>query len=304
MSKSYKGRSIELFYVNGDPEGMVTAAIPFQWTGHVLVANRTQLKEALERPETARPGIYMLSGEAEEESMLYIGESEDIRTRLKQHAAGKDWWSMAICITSSGDPLNKAHIRYLESRLIADAQKLKRVKLDNGTSPMPTGLSEAARAHMETFLENLYLVLPALRFDFFIEQAEKATEAKASATSDDTVRFCMEIPKHDLKASARLEKGKFIVEKGSRARNRWIGKTTAGSGYARLYDELVAQGVLAESGRHRVYTQDYAFKSPSAAAAVTAGRSTSGPATWVLEGTNKTYGEWERELLGPVEEDT
>src|SRR6056297_268657 len=138
MSTNRKGRSIELFYVDGDPEGMVTAAIPFQWTGHVLVANRTQLKQALDRTETSRPGVYLLSGEVEGEPLLYIGETDDIGTRIKQHAAGKDWWSTAICITSSGDPLNKAHARYLEGRLIADARKLKKVKLDNGTAPTPT----------------------------------------------------------------------------------------------------------------------------------------------------------------------
>ena len=48
-----KPKSIELYLVDGDPDGMLTATIPFQWTGHVLVTARTQLKKALQREEAA-----------------------------------------------------------------------------------------------------------------------------------------------------------------------------------------------------------------------------------------------------------
>ena len=49
MTDPTKARSLELFFVDGTPEGMLTAKIPFQWTGHVLVAARTRLIDALKR---------------------------------------------------------------------------------------------------------------------------------------------------------------------------------------------------------------------------------------------------------------
>ena len=97
-----KGRSIELFFVNGVPDGMVTATIPFQWSDHVLVARRTQLKEAISRDEAKRPGVYLLIGDKDGDNTLYIGETDELKTRLTQHAGSKDWWDTAILITSNG----------------------------------------------------------------------------------------------------------------------------------------------------------------------------------------------------------
>ncbi|WP_430427918.1 hypothetical protein [Parasphingorhabdus sp.] len=93
MSKNSKrqGRSIELFFVNGDPDGMVTATVPFQWTGHVLVIPRTQIGEALAREEAARPGTYLLVGEVNGSSHLYVGETDLVKDRLKTHVREKDW---------------------------------------------------------------------------------------------------------------------------------------------------------------------------------------------------------------------
>jgi hypothetical protein len=50
---------------------------------------------------------------------------------------------------------------------------------------------------------------------------------------------------------------------------------------------------LKESGTHRIFTENYAFSSTSAAGAVVNGRSTAGPIAWKLQETNKTYKVWE-----------
>lgn len=42
------GRSLELFFIDGRPDGMLTAEV-FNWTGHVLRAPRTQLPQAIKR---------------------------------------------------------------------------------------------------------------------------------------------------------------------------------------------------------------------------------------------------------------
>lgn len=297
------GRSIELFFVDGDPGGMVTATIPFQWTGHVLVSSRTQIKQALARDEAGRPGVYLLVGDVEGEPRLYVGETDEIKTRITQHAAKKDWWVTAILITSSGEPLNKAHARYLESRLHADATRLKKITLDNSQAPTPSPLSEAARAHMDDFLENIYLVLPALRFDFLTEDTKSDSPKLPEAGEDGPTYFTLTVPKHGVKARAWVEGGQFIVEAGSIARKKWMGSTTGESSYARLFSELTAQSVLIPQEKHSVFSKSYAFKSPSAAAAVVAGRPTSGPASWMVEGTKTTYGDWEQANLAALADD-
>jgi len=67
-----KGRSLELFFIDGKPDGMLTAQVPFQWTGHVLMTRRSQIKEALDRKETSRTGVYILLGEDDDGPRAYV----------------------------------------------------------------------------------------------------------------------------------------------------------------------------------------------------------------------------------------
>lgn len=297
MTHPKKARSLELFFVDGDPEGMLTATIPFQWSGHVLVSNRTQLRDALQRPEVSRPGVYLLIGENEEgEPLLYIGESDDIGQRIKNHDSNKQWWTTAVFITSNGDQLNKAHVKYLESRLIEKAKQVNKIKLDNGTNPPLNPLSEAARSHMEDFLENIFLVLPALRFDFFLE----STRTKASlkeATQKETPVFVLNTPKHGITATARIIDSHFVVEEGSLAQGAWVGTNSENTSYAKLHGDLIQQGVLVRKDSKCVFAKSYAFNSPSAAGAVVNGRPTNGTTEWKVKGTDKTYKDWEAQEL-------
>lgn len=297
-----KGRSIELFFVNGTPDGMVTATIPFQWSGHVLVTRRTQLKEAISREEAKRPGVYLLIGDKDGEASLYVGETDELKTRLTQHASTKDWWDTAILITSNGEPLNKAHVRYLEHRMFTDAKWINKIALSYGQSPSGSPLSEAARAHMDDFLENIYLVLPALRFDFFNAQVKDDSPAAPDQTASGAVYFTFDVPKHGIKARARWEDGKFIVEAGSMARDKWVSSSSHAS-YQSLFQELADQGILLSQGNHRVFAKSYVFNSTSAAAAVVSGRPASGPKSWILEHTGQTYGDWESAQLQALEQD-
>ncbi len=297
-----KGRSIELFFVNGTPDGMVTATIPFQWSGHVLVTRRTQLKEAISREEAKRPGVYLLIGDKDGEASLYVGETDELKTRLTQHASSKDWWDTAILITSNGEPLNKAHVRYLEHRMFSDAKWINKIALSYGQAPSGSPLSEAARAHMDDFLENIYLVLPALRFDFFTAQVKDDSPAAPDQTATGAVYFTFEVPKHGIKSRARWEDGKFIVEAGSMARDKWASSALHPT-YKALFEELVDQGVLVSQGTHRIFAKSYVFNSTSAAAAVVSGRPSSGPKSWILEHTGQTYGDWEAAQLQAVEQE-
>ena len=105
------GRSLELFFIDGRPDGMLTAEV-FNWTGHVLRIPRTQIKQGLDRPESKHTGVYVLLGQIDGEATAYIGEAENMRVRIAQHVSGKDWWDEAILVSTTGDMLHKAHVKY------------------------------------------------------------------------------------------------------------------------------------------------------------------------------------------------
>jgi len=302
------GRSLELYYIDGQPDGMVTAEL-FNWTGHVLLFPRTQLSEALARTEASYAGVYLLLGDQNGESLAYVGEGEDIGARIRQHDVRKEWWTSAVLVTASANKLNKAHVRYLEARLISHAKAIGHTPLNNLTAPVLPILSEADIAKMEAFLENLLSVLPAVRVDMFIQRARSArpttssspvpTPADPQQTSASETRFVLESRKHGLRASAVLTDGEFVVEAGSMSRLEWTGLEH--HTYASLYAELRRSGVLTQQGAHSVFTQDYAFRSPSAAAAVVNGRASNGQLDWRTADGGLTYKDWEaRQIAKPV----
>lgn len=296
MSVGIKGRSLELYFIDGKPDGMLTAEV-FNWTGHVLMTPRTQITAALQRKEARHTGVYLLIGDKDGEPYAYIGEGEDISDRIRNHDTKRDWWSSAILVTSGANNLNKAHVKYLEARLIEEARSTAKVTLDNGTTPARPGLSEAAQANMESFLDYLLMVLPALRIDMFLRKTRPAQMATALHPPAATPMFELRTKKHGLHAIARLEDGEFIVQAGSLARPEWAGRGTEGTPYAQLHAELLKMGVLRPDGAVCVFTEDYAFKSPSAAAAVVNGRPANGTIEWKVQGQPTTYKQWEAEQL-------
>ncbi len=294
-----KAQSLELFFIDGKPDGMLTAEV-LGWTGHVLMTPRTQLSATLKRPEARYTGVYLLFGEDENGPLAYIGESEDIGFRIKNHDTKKDWWTTAILITSAANNLHKAHVKYLESRLVEEARRIGKIALDNGNTPPRSSLNEAGQANMENFIEHILMVLPALRIDCFLAHtrpSSSATAPKAGAQEADApVEFNLRTPKHDIEARAVLENGEFVVQAGSKASLNWKGKGTEHTPYAKLFNELVTTGVLVEQSSGRVFSDNYAFRSPSAAAAVVNGRPANGTMEWKLA-NGKTYKEWEADKL-------
>jgi len=293
------GRGIRLFLVDGTPNGLLTAEI-MNWTGHALTSPRTKLKELVQRPECGRTGVYFLVGPDPDNALrplVYIGESDDVAKRLKQHnqpedKGGKDFWERVCLITSKDQNLTKSHVKYLESRLIALAKQSGRCGLVNGTAHDYTVLPESDQADMAFFIEQIRIILPVLGFDFLREPA--SLHIKTPSSGENTV-FEMELPKYGVKAQAREIDGSFIVLQGSDARPKWTAKA---HGYGNLYDQLVKDGVLAgETNGKRLFAQDCEFNSPSAAAAIVSGRNANGRTSWLIKGSQTTYGDWQSSLV-------
>jgi hypothetical protein len=297
MNATPEGRSLELYFIEGKPDGMLTAEV-FNWTGHVLMTPRTRIGSALARKEASYTGIYILLGETEDGPRAYIGEGEDIAERIRNHDAQKEWWTTAVLVTSMANNLNKAHVKYLEARLVEEAKAAGSVDLDNGNAPARAGPTEAGESNMEAFLTYLFMVLPALGVTLFLKNTRPAITAQSSTAAPQKTPhvFMLSFPSHGLKARAVLDDGEFVVLKGSLARKAWNSMHDANAAYGQLHARLKSSGVLKDEGDHCVFTQNYAFSSPSAAAAVVYGNFTSGPAGWKLE-DGTTYKQWEAAQL-------
>ncbi len=200
---------------------------------------------------------------------VYIGEGDPIRPRLEQHAAKKDFWTSCIAFSSKDENLNKAHVQYLEARLVALASAAKRCILDNGNAPALPSLSEADAADAEGFLAEVLLCFPVLGLNVFTGTATAA-------------------PGRTLHLSA-----KGVAAQGAETAEGFVVRAKSGAVTSeapscpawvkQLRGALVQNGVLATSGDAYVFTQDYVFASPSAAACAVLGRSANGRTEWTTK---------------------
>ncbi|UEL27980.1 GIY-YIG nuclease family protein [Pseudarthrobacter sp. L1SW] len=299
------GKSVRLFLADGTPGGLLTAEI-MNWTGHVAAAPRSDLGALLKRPEASRTGIYILLGDDPESmggSLAYIGEGDDVAKRLYHHSrnedqGGKDFWDRAIVLTSKDTNLTKAHARYLESRFISLAQEANRSRLTNGTAPPLLPLPESDISDMEYFVTQAKIILPVLGVNIFrttttLRQPSDPTDVAAPADPSVSPIFEIFVKKYGIRASAQEIDGEFTVKKGSMAR---LSFTENSSNYELLHDELLKSGQLVQDGEDTaIFAQDIVFRSPSAAAAIVAGRAANGRVEWRIPGTGISFGSWQNQ---------
>lgn len=293
------GRSVRLFLAEGTPTGILTAEI-VNWTGHVLSAPRTRLENALKRDELKKTGIYILFGTPLDADVpiVYVGEGDDISLRLASHARDDDkaFWERFVAVTSKDMNLTKAHVKYLEGRLISLLKDAKKSTLANKTEPSFDRLSEADISDMETFLEELQLVLPVISVDFFRRPMTKSTIIKDVAKQD-APTFTVQHTKKGILAKAEEIDGEFVLLSGSRG-----DLNEAVSFHEKLKslrDQSLETGriVQIENNGFEV-TEPIAFSSPSAAAVFLFGTSRNGRSDWLVEGSSMTYGDWKDCQLG------
>ena len=263
--------TIKLFLVHGDAKRLRTAELS-NWTGKAVAGPRSELDCVLGRDEAAKSGVYFLSGTDAEsgKSAVYIGEAESIRDRLRGHL-DKDFWNHVVFFISKDENLTKAHVRYLEGRLIEQAMLAGRWLVMNGQSS-GSKLPESDREDMEIFLERIHQLMPVLGADALLPIGS-APEGLA----EKQILVC-EIK--GLKATGHLTPTGFVVLKGSQA----VLKERA-SAHQYPYTlvsrrKLIEDGTLVQDGDHLRFTRDSEFSSPSAAATVVHGGSANGLLAW------------------------
>ena len=160
-----RGATITIFLVDGTPEGL-RVTTKGGWTGQCLDFARSDYVRARQREETERTGIYILTGPDPDttaaRTRLYVGEGDNVRARLDLHHKEKEFWTRAFLLTTRDDSLNKAHIRYLEAKLISLGRDARTCTVDNSTVPPAKGLGEAEKDQMEAFLDEMLVLLPLL----------------------------------------------------------------------------------------------------------------------------------------------
>jgi predicted GIY-YIG superfamily endonuclease len=123
--------------------GIKTAAF-FQDNALAIRFERDLLKQSEKIFNLEKPGIYILIGKQQEpenskcNTILYIGETEEIIRRLKEHNKDRKntFWNSTVILTTINDefPLNKSECCYLETKLLQILKEVGKVVVVNKRS--------------------------------------------------------------------------------------------------------------------------------------------------------------------------
>lgn len=183
MSDPY---TIRIFVPDGDPEGAKVVEL-MNWTGIGVAFPRSKWAQLKSRSEFKSSGVYILIGPSEDATdelpTVYVGQGDEISSRIDSHYAKKDFWNWGFSFVAKENALNRAHITWLEYALIQQAKKAKRCHLDNLTEPKEPSLSESDEADTKGFLREMLRILPLLGVRVFEIPAPVVTPGTHSTSA-------------------------------------------------------------------------------------------------------------------------
>ena len=264
--------TLKIYLAFGDPKRLRTAELS-NWTGKAVVGPRSEFGKVLEREESQNSGIYFLTGVDPDTNKraIYIGEAECIRDRIKSHLS-KDFWNNIAFFVTKDENLTKAHIRYIEGRLIEIANSADRsVVMNNQGSGAK--LPESDREDMEVFLEKMQQILPVLGIEAFVQTVSKAESESEKEILTSKIK--------NVVASGYLTPNGIVVLAGSEAVLEERSSAKKWPGVMTQRNKLIEDGGLIQKADKYVFAKDTEFSSPSSAAAVIHGGSANGLIAWV-----------------------
>jgi len=264
--------TLKMFLVFGDPKRLRIVELS-NWTGKGVSGPRSEFEKVLEREESLNSGVYFLTGIDPDtnKSTIYIGEAECVRDRIKSHLS-KDFWNNITFFITKDENLTKAHIRYIEGRLIELAKSANRSVVINNQSS-GAKLPESDREDMEVFLEKMQQVLPVLGIEAFVQTTSKpASEAEKEMLTckiKNVIAFGYLTPN----GIVVLAKSEAVLDERESAK-KWPSVMVQ-------RNRLIEEGGLVQNVDKYVFVKDTEFSSPSSAAAVIHGGSANGLTAWV-----------------------
>lgn len=235
---------------------------------------RALYKKCADIDELKKPAVYLLFGEKEdsERPVVYIGETEDAYTRLKDHEDKKDYWNEAVVFVSQDDHFNKAHVKYLEGRLYDIATSVDRYTVMNSQKPISASIAIDEQAEMEDFIDNIIVLAYGMGHKVF-----EPLLKKDSTTNDIIDKEIFFIKNKEVDAKMIRTTEGYVVLKGSNIREKvttsiptWAKKKRA---------QLIAEGTV----QNGIFIRDALFLSPSGAASTVMGNSSNGKLVWKTE---------------------
>ena len=270
-----RGISIKIFMMDGEVTGRWICTLSGRTTKAYKIP-RAIYKKCNDIEELKKPAVYLLFGDEDDSGrpVVYIGETEDAYSRLRDHEDNKDYWSEAVVFVSQDDHFNKAHVKYLESRLYDIALQVDRYTVKNTQKPTSASIAIDEQAEMEDFIDNILVLTFGIGHKVFEELIKK--ESKSEYLINKQIFRIKNEKNHVDARMVRTFEG-YVVLKGSKIRERYTKSIPYGA--KKRLEQLITEGTIKDS----IFTRDELFSSPSAASDIVTGNSSNGRNMWKTE---------------------
>ena len=248
----------------------------------VYVANRDIRCEYVPRHKVSTfksdyVAVYLLIGSDEEQGdLIYVGETEEAAIRLLNHDKKKEFWDYAYFFFSNTHNLNKADVKFLESKIYQAIKEAGRYKLENATIPKESHVHDIRQSELMDMFKTIEFILggafnlfPFKKVDLQLEvneTKEKINHLKQQLDELEKETFYMTQKGANAKGYLLGEGKKFVVLKGSKTASiEKAANSFKEISAATNLERLKKQGVLQEIDGYYQFNETHIFNSPSGA---------------------------------------
>tara|TARA_R110000744_G_scaffold255462_1_gene370963 strand:- start:19681 stop:20562 length:882 start_codon:yes stop_codon:yes gene_type:complete len=266
-------KTIQIFLPSGDPRGIRIAEITTRIV-QVIEVPRSLLPEFLAMPESGQVAVYFLFGTSEDEDSqrVYIGQTGDLRARLKSHNTNKDFWERALVLVSKTNSMTQTHALFLEWHCLQISRQAGRFTDENGNSGSQPYTPPPMEADCHEIFDTGKTLLATLGYPIF----SSIVSTPSKDEGEPIVYFCTA---SDTQGRGIYTPDGFVILKGS------IGRTAmtdalASTASANIRNKILQSADIDIHGDKFTMQVDRLFQSPSAAAKFLTGGSKNGWITW------------------------
>lgn len=249
------GKTIEIFLENGDPDNISTGKI-LGWSGKVTKVPRSEIRKC-NKDEFSDPGIYFLFAKSENNGpdSVYIGQANNVKTRLINHLQDNFYWTTSIVATDKD--LDKSMLLYMEHQAVSIAKSNRIYNVKTSRTDVNNKIADSRKDAADNFLQNLDLVIASMGYSV-LRQAPMENQ-------EEVVFYCK---RNNSLARGQISENGFTVLEGSIASDHVT--NSAYPWQKELRAELEKNGII---DGNRKFTKNFEFNTPRLAASVVSGAS-------------------------------
>lgn len=296
--------TVTLWLIDGKVEGRIQATLD-NWAGvgYRIPQNSLSLKDP--RNDLKSSGVYFLVGREEKsgefEGQVYIGQvqerrsGESIAQRFLEHKkSGKKGFTQHVIFFTAKD-IGPTELCYLEHRFWELAKQAGRYKVVNGNTPNGGYVTDAKKAGLENFVENVRTIMTFFQYPVFDNKPQVSTiTSKEQDDRDNILRFHLVIK---TKAGVTVNANGIKVRNGIRIEKGSLVAIAARSSLspklAKLKTEHLRSGILRPIDDHLAQLSvDQTFTSSSTAGSYVCGGAINGKIAWKNSKDGRDFAEY------------